>query len=625
MRVLLVPRRPPERGRGDQRGGFDVRQLGRTPQRPQHLQRRGVLLGATQDPGQGDAHERELLHADGRSTADRGVSRERGRIGAHHACMSGQIAAGRGFLTRRVEDPDRLLRLARPVRDPPRGGHGASAREGVPRKKSLPGALGLGEHSRGLREPAGGGEAVGEMSDGAGRELPIAGLPRLARRRREVLDREVRRFAIAQRGPPQQMVERHPTAVHPVVRGIQQRADLRTGRGHLDGRLREQQADDEQDGGFGLPRRAIQEGLGPSTQLPGDAMVPEDVAGSGPHEEQVRIIRVVAQESRRRPLHVDGRGADHETQPVPQEDGPGTGPIPGAPRVRHGGDRIRVLESTSGPVVHRGETHRIRPREIGAPTRERGVPAVRGALRAVEPVEEQPEPNAGLQEVGGVVPPRHLSGGVGSELRAGRPLEDEVREGGRQRVQDVLTDVRAEEGRGRRRRARRQGATDEDQPHRDGPASGLVAHRGRIEPTGRRSRQTPDLVRRESEGVHADEGSRVHEAVAGQGDLDQGRPHQEEPQPVRRLVCQQPEETIAPRLPGTVGIVDDEVRRVLGVLERRADLPVGAHRILDVPRHDERPASALGRERQGVQDAGGQQRGIVVGCTQREPGDVVAR
>ncbi|PJI52764.1 hypothetical protein CTI14_37565, partial [Methylobacterium radiotolerans] len=60
MSLLVVSRPPPQHRRSDERGGFDVRQLGGAPQRSQHLQRRRMLLGATQDSGQGHADEREV-------------------------------------------------------------------------------------------------------------------------------------------------------------------------------------------------------------------------------------------------------------------------------------------------------------------------------------------------------------------------------------------------------------------------------------------------------------------------------------------------------------------------------------------------------------------------------------
>ncbi|QNA92351.1 hypothetical protein [Microbacterium sp. Se63.02b] len=85
--------------------------------------------------------------------------------------------------------------------------------------------------------------------------------------------------------------------------------------------------------------------------------------------------------------------------------------------------------------------------------------------------------------------------------------------------------------------------------------------------------------------------------------LQQGRPHEHDPQTVRRLLGQHAEETASPVLPCPLRVVDDEVDAGVEVFEDPADLGVGVMGIVQVAAKRERSSRAFRPDQERVHDA----------------------
>ena len=198
--------------------------------------------------------------------------------------------------------------------------------------------------------------------------------------------------------------------------------------------------------------------------------------------------------------------------------------------------RIRRLQRGSGAAVASSGAFGIDVQDLGASPGEGGMPAVHDPVRALEAVEEQSEAHAGLEQGRRVGASGHRGRERRGQLAADARLENEVGDLRRERREHVLPHVVAQEAGGALCALVGPRSADHHQSDRDRPPLGLLEDGLRREAVRLPVEQQPHFLFREAERVRADEGIRMRHAVPGEGHLEQCRPHQHDPQAVRRLL-----------------------------------------------------------------------------------------
>lgn len=265
----------------------------------------------------------------------------------------------------------------------------------------------------------------------------------------------------------------------------------------------------------------------------------------------------------------------------------------------------------------------ILAQDLGASSCEGGMPSIHDALWTLEPVEEQTEPYAGLEQRDGVGAPGDSGGEFGGEFSADARLEHEVRDVGRKAPEHMLPHVAAQETRGALRLRVGSCSADHHQSDGDRPPLSLVEDRLGFEVGHAPVEQQSHLLSREAEGVDADEGLRVHQPMTGERQLEQGRPYQDDVQTLRRLLGEHAEKSPAPFLARALRIVDDQVHTLVRISQRPADLLVRPVRILQITVEIERTAGTLGAGEQRVHDPLSQPGRVGVERVESEPRDPI--
>lgn len=186
-------------------------------------------------------------------------------------------------------------------------------------------------------------------------------------------------------------------------------------------------------------------GLGAIQQLAGEMMLAQHIRRAGSDGEDLGVVRVIAQQDGGEALDL-GRAHSHDqTHPVAHEGGSGPRRIVRPQRVRDRHQRIGGLPELRHASMTLGAALGILASDLDALPGERAMPAVDDTVRRLEPVEEEPEPHAVVEQRRRISTPGHSAREVWRELMTDGGIEHELSGLVRQRAEHVVAHVVAEE------------------------------------------------------------------------------------------------------------------------------------------------------------------------------------